>query len=853
MDKKRFYIELMLKLLGIFIIGIGIYEIPHKLNIMIEKFITKVSDTNFSTAVLLVFIGLIVSLLVRIYFYFRSMEKYQILYSLSFVCFIIFCIIFIWKDNTFIQQIFFSMLLVGAYCLYTKGIDCKIKEQESANNSLDQSITLLTEDKLGRINTAKRIAEVLKVHKKKNLKIGVYGKWGTGKTSLMNLVKKSLDEEFIVCWFNPWTYHSDKDLWIGFRKAIEQTLISHSKGIRNFSVLRTTKTFAMGFFQQSTSKLPIGKLIDDLIKNAGTPVQDEIKASINNYLNRVLPENTKIIVFIDDLDRLDDAKRILTILKTVKEIVNIDKISYVLAIDDETISKIIAREMNLTNGHLFLEKIIDYHITIDAPSNEGLTNLLEQELNNPESEINISVIDKIKEYLPSNPRTLKRYLQNMQLLSPIFKQFEDEEINLNFIYLAQLLKLEFPNIYTGILRDQNIMELFSNSHKFSQAFAQMYPQSSKKVDDVQKIIETYHIEPKYTVRVGELVTGIQKQLKDTDNDVALYFRILETSDVLTWKKYKEIHEILILDITKFDELLDRNLQKRYIEKVFAQRGDLLAKSVRTKYQDTALNHQQELMNLDNHIREIINLAIPENQIRMFELLYYQLKSWIRFNDGPYSVIRKSEKEMIEKLIEILVNSHYNELLQILEPWRLKYSHFDDKEFPGFKDYRQYLFAMVEPVYVQKLVNRFTLKSGLHIWLNNRFETEKYYLFQKSLFHEPEIYTQLDILAEKAKDDLIIRENFFEYIELFNYYLSEEGSIHGKSEGIKEILKNIEFLRILWKGVTSHTIHLSAFPTLKKFIELVRDFYDTDVEEILSYPDWWEEKEIEYLSLKGSRN
>ncbi|MEZ6176812.1 MAG: P-loop NTPase fold protein [Candidatus Scalinduaceae bacterium] len=62
--------------------------------------------------------------------------------------------------------------------------------------------------------------------------IGIFGKWGSGKTSFMHLLEKELLDDNAPCfaipvWFNPWRYEREEHLIIPFLKTIE-------RGIRKF-------------------------------------------------------------------------------------------------------------------------------------------------------------------------------------------------------------------------------------------------------------------------------------------------------------------------------------------------------------------------------------------------------------------------------------------------------------------------------------------------------------------------------------------------------------------------------------------------------------------------------------------
>src|SRR4030066_371451 len=45
------------------------------------------------------------------------------------------------------------------------------------------------------------------------LTIGIFGTWGSGKTSLMHMVRKRLPKGSRVAWFDAWKYAREEALW----------------------------------------------------------------------------------------------------------------------------------------------------------------------------------------------------------------------------------------------------------------------------------------------------------------------------------------------------------------------------------------------------------------------------------------------------------------------------------------------------------------------------------------------------------------------------------------------------------------------------------------------------------------
>ena len=57
---------------------------------------------------------------------------------------------------------------------------------------------------------------IVKIIKKShpNFTIGIFGEWGTGKTSLMNSIRQELDkdkEDIKTIWFDAWKYENEKE------------------------------------------------------------------------------------------------------------------------------------------------------------------------------------------------------------------------------------------------------------------------------------------------------------------------------------------------------------------------------------------------------------------------------------------------------------------------------------------------------------------------------------------------------------------------------------------------------------------------------------------------------------------
>ena len=78
---------------------------------------------------------------------------------------------------------------------------------------VDDPITEPREDVLGRWNAAKSFAQrILRLDASHGAVVGVFGSWGSGKTSFLNLVKSELKDAVHILDFNPWMFSGTDQL-----------------------------------------------------------------------------------------------------------------------------------------------------------------------------------------------------------------------------------------------------------------------------------------------------------------------------------------------------------------------------------------------------------------------------------------------------------------------------------------------------------------------------------------------------------------------------------------------------------------------------------------------------------------
>ncbi|MDI9597584.1 MAG: P-loop NTPase fold protein, partial [Atribacterota bacterium] len=98
----------------------------------------------------------------------------------------------------------------------------------------DQPIQSNRDDKLNRSAFAESLGEaILKYKEKDSIVVGLFGTWGSGKTSIINMVLEhiglaskncNVDDKPIVTKFNPWNYSDQNHLVIQYFKHLSVVL-----------------------------------------------------------------------------------------------------------------------------------------------------------------------------------------------------------------------------------------------------------------------------------------------------------------------------------------------------------------------------------------------------------------------------------------------------------------------------------------------------------------------------------------------------------------------------------------------------------------------------------------------------
>ncbi len=408
--------------------------------------------------------------------------------------------------------------------------------------------------------------------------IGIFGDWGTGKTTLINAVDKVLqtDKDLIRIRLEPWRYKQEQFPLVSLLKSIAFSLPSE----KQFQVLkRKLETSAINYLKKTPDILTsiISKyaseedeisdeMLDTFKRELNSKIQliaeldrdtvyfdglEEIKKELRNL--RLDNPAFRIIVFVDDLDKCPP-KRALEILELVRIFHDIEGFVYIIGISHDMIIKYSNIENNKMSidGEHYIKKLIQIPITLPKWSNHDIVNLVKDlikkgMIHDKFKDVVEKNIDLISVAMDNNPREIKRFLNNFFVAHEIFsgkKNFEAKELifsgKKNFeakeLLIIQAIHLRWAKFYNILVRSDE--SFFKGLDKYL------------KMDDETRLKSLDLYEGKN--EEGDM--KVWKVLRDFKTDSDLWRFLIQNSDTLRnvrdWNIYRHAIETSVEPTSK---------------------------------------------------------------------------------------------------------------------------------------------------------------------------------------------------------------------------------------------------------------------------------------------------------------
>ncbi|CAM1666406.1 MAG: NTPase [Streptococcus mitis] len=312
------------------------------------------------------------------------------------------------------------------------------------------------------------------------LTLAIQGDWGTGKTSIMYQVEEKLKEKassnskgkIKTIFFNTWQYSQfdmDKNLAVTLiTDLIDELEVTDVNKIENLKKSLAVITKSMEYLKLDFGLLNIEKINNQLLKFISNEEKSNnlknLKQNLQSMIDESIKENNyeKIVIFIDDLDRLFPQKAI-EFLEILKLFLDCRNCVFVLAIDYNVVlrgtkSKY-GDDLDNEKGKAFFEKIIQVPFTVPVANYhmENFVNVSLEKINfHFDNDVTKNITQLIRDSIGNNPRSVNRLFNSVSLLMHIINPNNELENDDKLLIIATVcFQLRFNEAYDYLLTSYN--------------------------------------------------------------------------------------------------------------------------------------------------------------------------------------------------------------------------------------------------------------------------------------------------------------------------------------------------------------------------------------------------------------
>jgi hypothetical protein len=351
--------------------------------------------------------------------------------------------------------------------------------------------------------------------------IGIFGSWGSGKTSLMREIERRLkaqgeqlresgsNSKYKTVWFNPWKYDGREDV----RNALIQTIlraIADDEDVKREPTKRKEWAQLAKRFGLCATGISIqlaSAAIQSAINIDTREISERIEEEARNYfpdddvfdpylfinqfeegfkkaVETFVGEQGKIIIFIDDLDRCLPESA-LTVLESIKLYLDQSNCIFFIGLDKRVVEQAVRQKYqfstSIITGREYIEKIIRLNFFLPEKSPSSVEKILQVGLTGSYAQ-NPDMWKLIHIATGSNLRKVKQFVIAFDLIGNIAEDLELGKEHLPHLAKLLLIQLNYPDFFDALMANNSLLRKFENIFEEEEEFFKIKKRMLEDID-----------------------------------------------------------------------------------------------------------------------------------------------------------------------------------------------------------------------------------------------------------------------------------------------------------------------------------------------------------------------------------
>jgi len=348
---------------------------------------------------------------------------------------------------------------------------------------------------LGFAGYASALAEIV-AHSRAEFAVGIFGSWGSGKTTLMRAIEKRLAEDpsVVTVWFTAWRYEKEPHLIVPLIDVLREALNERAGGNPGWArdaagaVAHAGRLFLEGL--TLTAGVPgINAAVEPAKWFAKRKADQDSEKPISFFqagfvmLRQAIHDlseggRRRVVIFVDDLDRCL-LPNVLVVLESIKLFFDVEGCVFVVGLDPAIAERSVADKyrtlsdsdpQTAVSGTDYVKKIFQVPFTLPPVSTRQLHEYVSlitktSDLRDAQREDFRKNVQRHLRYLPTedsvNPREIKRLINAYILQLKMLSELHGSALLPDVVLALQVMSFrpDWSDLYAYLAADPRLFQI----------------------------------------------------------------------------------------------------------------------------------------------------------------------------------------------------------------------------------------------------------------------------------------------------------------------------------------------------------------------------------------------------------